>query len=371
MKEIKTNITLLSALLIAAVFAASCSDEATPVNTDDKVQFSPTIGGEWNELSRSSSYITSIDRLQFIAGDKIGVFSYYLPGGVNNSTAPDFMYNQEMTFNGTDWTYSPVKYWPNNQDDKLKFWAYYPYNANRMILNINEETGLPEIQFNDMPTYYDLMVADVVIADKTSVNGKVPLVFKHILAKVNLVMRFNPYLDENIPAPTLKLKYVSYTPVPAKGTFLGFDENGNPEWNVDYSEQKTWYDPAIYELSPGEEVFIDQDYTFFMPFYVDHLSYVPLIVPGEGGTTTHSYSDDYGVGNYDEENFAKEKGEGVDIDYFDFNLSKRVGGQGVYAAPGVETTIIVTIGLYGIDNVETSTRPIAEWRETTHTDVYY
>lgn len=49
--------------------------------------------------------------------------------GVTN----DFMYNQQVTFDGTNWTYSPVKYWPNptngqNADDQhVSFFAYAPY----------------------------------------------------------------------------------------------------------------------------------------------------------------------------------------------------------------------------------------------------
>ena len=40
---------------------------------------------------------------------------------------PNFMYNQQVTYNGTDWTYEPIKYWPNNDGALVSFYAYAPY----------------------------------------------------------------------------------------------------------------------------------------------------------------------------------------------------------------------------------------------------
>lgn len=75
-----------------------------------------------------------------------GVFAYYHD---NNTYAPglkpDFMYNEHVHWtNAGGWTYSPLKYWPNETDndsqtdpaiipddriDKLSFFAYAPYVA--------------------------------------------------------------------------------------------------------------------------------------------------------------------------------------------------------------------------------------------------
>ena len=79
------------------------------------------------------------DTLKFYAGG-FGVFSYYGNGALYNETSkPDFMYNQQVeykTFGTTSvWTYSPIKYWPNEYGeasssegvDRLTFFAYAPY----------------------------------------------------------------------------------------------------------------------------------------------------------------------------------------------------------------------------------------------------
>ena len=77
-----------------------------------------------------------------------GVFSYYhdgtgtTDGAYSSSSTPNFMYNQEITSAdaGVSWTYSPIKYWPNEtttdgngatseHTDKLSFLAYAPYTS--------------------------------------------------------------------------------------------------------------------------------------------------------------------------------------------------------------------------------------------------
>ncbi len=67
-----------------------------------------------------------------------GVFAYYGDGALYNETSkPDFMYNQQVTYNSTYrvWEYKPLKYWPNEYGDaagsqsadRLTFFAYAPY----------------------------------------------------------------------------------------------------------------------------------------------------------------------------------------------------------------------------------------------------
>lgn len=66
-----------------------------------------------------------------------GVFAYYTNAdNYDQNFTPNFMYNQEVTYSSS-WTYSPVKYWPNefgnkalsDDKDKISFFAYAPYVA--------------------------------------------------------------------------------------------------------------------------------------------------------------------------------------------------------------------------------------------------
>ena len=61
----------------------------------------------------------------------VGVFAYFTHGKFNENTAiPNFMYNQlvEKQQDEGTWSYSPVKFWPDNSTtDKISFFAYAPY----------------------------------------------------------------------------------------------------------------------------------------------------------------------------------------------------------------------------------------------------
>ena len=66
-----------------------------------------------------------------------GIMGYYTGSKAwdtaKGDVAPTFMYNQKVTWDATlnsgtgEWTYSPKKYWPNNTNDKVSFFAYAPY----------------------------------------------------------------------------------------------------------------------------------------------------------------------------------------------------------------------------------------------------
>lgn len=89
----------------------------------------------------STGSIETVDRLRQVG---FGVFGYYssgtgsTDGGYAATSAPNFMYDQKLVYNGSKWTYTPLKYWPNETSDdahgatdahtdKLSFFAYAPY----------------------------------------------------------------------------------------------------------------------------------------------------------------------------------------------------------------------------------------------------
>ena len=65
-----------------------------------------------------------------------GVFGYYTNNNTYDQQAiPNFFYNQQVKYTGSDFTYEPVKYWPNeygttaisDDADKVSFFAYAPW----------------------------------------------------------------------------------------------------------------------------------------------------------------------------------------------------------------------------------------------------
>lgn len=67
------------------------------------------------------------------------------------------MYNQAAEYDSktSAWTYSPIKYWPNRDGDKISFFAYAPYESNGqsgtktgITISAATEAGIPYINFS-------------------------------------------------------------------------------------------------------------------------------------------------------------------------------------------------------------------------------
>ncbi len=137
-----------------------------------------------------------------IVGDleKIGVFAYFTHGKFNENTAiPNFMYNQlvEKKPNEDKWSYSPVKFWPDNSTtDKISFFAYAPYvgeEKNNSLSFQDEETasGFPVLGYT-VPVVVneqiDLLAATPVM-DRN--EGNVSFKLYHTLTKINVYIKSN------------------------------------------------------------------------------------------------------------------------------------------------------------------------------------
>jgi hypothetical protein len=127
----------------AALALAACSNDElnlqdevranskeAPVSFSVYTQRGMTRGGTPGDLTNANIGTTGF-----------GVFAYYTIGeGYDAKATPNFMYNQKVTCTGnatptTEWTYEPVKYWPNefgsdaqsDEVDQLSFFAYAPW----------------------------------------------------------------------------------------------------------------------------------------------------------------------------------------------------------------------------------------------------
>ena len=115
------------------MIAACSNDDATineATNLKGAIAFSAATENLTSVMTRAEWEIGEDEDLK----DKgFGVFGFYT-GKVdyeNMTVTPDFMWNQKVVGTGTapdiKWTYNPVKYWPNEEEDKISFFAYAPY----------------------------------------------------------------------------------------------------------------------------------------------------------------------------------------------------------------------------------------------------
>lgn len=186
---------------------------------------------EWKELlgdkplQFSSAVLPTKAESPLVQGATFGVFAFFQEGDVENGTvahwtddwddqttgtqqpSPNFMFNQLVTKTGatssnlySDYTYSPLCYWPSNEENTISFWAYSPYNPLEAVLYeagtygtsdpvnyTRTSNGLPDIKFSVTNGLDDLMTSTLA-EDRTYVNcdpkGVVNFEFKHDLAWV-------------------------------------------------------------------------------------------------------------------------------------------------------------------------------------------
>lgn len=246
-----------------------------------------------------------------------GVFAFYTNDTQYSSSAtPNFMYNQQVKWDGSKWTYEPVKYWPNeygdaaisDEIDYVTFFAYAPWtevepttgkpkatNANEENYNIvgvtkNNATGDPIVKYvvdTDPATSVDLLWGvkaengstetsingevespepGMPFIDLTKpadpVNGKIKFNLKHALAKVKVTI---DYIDDaetpegpaakklNADETRIYVRWLEISGFTMKGALnLNNDEAGVPNWK-DFEGLKELEFPETTRFNDGRK----------------------------------------------------------------------------------------------------------------------
>lgn len=171
----------LGFIAFAALTMTSCSKDESLVNNraDNAIEFGTYLGRDAQTRARV------LDKTG-LQSDGFGVFAYYTDDADYDpaSSTANFMYNTKVST--ADWTYSPIKYWPNESTDKLSFFAYAPHSESPTV----DTTGDPILTFTvgaDPTSHIDLVVADATNnknLTKQGLDEKVNFNFKHVLSRV-------------------------------------------------------------------------------------------------------------------------------------------------------------------------------------------
>ncbi len=178
-------------------------------------------GDEWKDLVGdkplrfSSAVAPTKASSPLVSGATFGVFAFLQEGNVANGTvahwaddwdsqtdgtqqpSPNFMFNQLVSKTGaddsnetSDYTYSPLHYWPSNKENTLSFWAYGPHNPSVSLFESGTSTtytetshGLPDVQFTVADGRDDFMTSDLLAdQDYSSHDGVASFEFHHRLS---------------------------------------------------------------------------------------------------------------------------------------------------------------------------------------------
>ncbi len=178
-----------------------------------------------------------------------GVLAYYTGdkvwSEVKENATPNFMYNQQVNKpdGAESWYYTPIKYWPTMDEDKISFFAYAPYddasNDYGIELSANTATGLPKAVFTvktDPTEMVDFVTATAIdqmhnVAENATEPNNVSFTFRHALTR----LAFQAKLSQNLEA---QKSFV----IVRKAELLKEDEGGKF-----YSKATYTFDDEIYE----------------------------------------------------------------------------------------------------------------------------
>jgi hypothetical protein len=218
---------------VAALVLASCAKiETIERNVDEPIAFRPYSGTAITKAGTAGEMTTAT-----LQTEGFGVFAYQNTGSYDGSVVPNFMYNTKVST--SSWTYSPIKYWPNQiqsgdtdrqtdpaqatKVDVVSFFAYAPHVAASALsgatsgitgLSANNATGDPKVTYtvsDDLDNQVDLLWGVVnpatdqtwqtVVSGKTislakgmpyknlqkpAVNTAIHFYFRHALAQLTL-----------------------------------------------------------------------------------------------------------------------------------------------------------------------------------------
>lgn len=212
------TINVMMASLAALLMAGCSQNEVTEVSPDAHPQMkfgvytgTPTRGVDMDNTSikddpTDAGKYGGFGIMGYYTGSKTWTeaLKEYTDNPMTVTTpAPGFMHNQMVEWDATlnsnagGWTYSPTKYWPNNKNDKISFFAYAPFEnkwstGDKTGVTVCDATtaGIPYIKFKmkegaDLPKMVDLVVASAT--DRTYDNSKtgVTFQFEHTLSRIS------------------------------------------------------------------------------------------------------------------------------------------------------------------------------------------
>ena len=132
----KKFLFVLAAMTAVTVSCNTKIESETPKEEKVAVDFSAYLNRGVTTKAGVTGELTTTGLQGADAG--FGVFAYYTADEpYSGASGPSFMYNEKISWDGSKWVYSPIKYWPNefgaaassDEVDRITFFAYAPYVA--------------------------------------------------------------------------------------------------------------------------------------------------------------------------------------------------------------------------------------------------
>ena len=253
----KRNIYSKLWMIFFVLMGAACTnqvEDAIPVS-GQPIEFS--VLSDWKEIPNTRS---NDGKTKFKAKDTIQIFGFHTS---SSDSVKKFMYRvgepargQKVVFDGTNWNYSPKRFWP--KEGKLDFYAIYPHYS---VLN-DEKNHKMTYEQTVNPLQLDLLWGLATKRD-CATKDTVKIWMVHALARVDI--RFDSSLGKIRQAIVSAYK---------SGYFLNAKSDGIPDWQVDSFDEKNIQRDTII---PSKGLTTIGDATvFILPDKITGLKLTPL-----------------------------------------------------------------------------------------------
>lgn len=165
-----------AAAAVLSLTACSSDDDAVQTNGAKTAAVNQAVSFDTYVPNATRAYTAGVMTTELLGDPGFGVFAYHnlgtnaADGSYDNSVGPNFMYDQAVTY-GTSWTYTPLKYWPNEttkdmlavsgsaysgtvatptKNDVLSFFAYAPYVVSSTSTTAGTASGINDVMDNDV-----------------------------------------------------------------------------------------------------------------------------------------------------------------------------------------------------------------------------
>lgn len=201
----KISLFAVSTAIVALTFTACTNTE--DVFTEDQRALDFTVFA--NKATRAAETDETLRQ----PGKAFGVWGY----STFDTDVTTVFNNQDVTYNGTEWEYSPLKYW--DKSSSYEFYAYYPYQSTGVSINDGKNITVTDFNVTSVSAtadHTDLMIANKVTRAVGDAVNKVNFSFNHILSNINLKFK----KDAGLNKVKVTLKSVKLYGMNRKGTYV-------------------------------------------------------------------------------------------------------------------------------------------------------
>ena len=204
----KIRFILMFVLLLGAASCARYEIEGDdiPIDFGQYVLKSSKAGETFITSTGNLPHRSDVDESKRFAFGVFGFFHGEQTGPTagswtdGNTNHPNLMLNQMVYWDNSagKYVYSPARYWPRNPNDRISFFAYYPYDATGTVvlpMELDKDSdGMGKFRFwvnSNSGNQVDFMMSDLCVDQSKAAgvltgSGNVQFNFRHMLSQVQI-----------------------------------------------------------------------------------------------------------------------------------------------------------------------------------------